>query len=171
MIYVVTGGQRSGKSMYAEQLALSLSPTPIYLATSIPADDDFKERVKIHQQRRGTNWSTIEEPIALSKHHNELQGNVVLVDCITLWLTNIFFSVDGNEDVAMSREIALKELEKLYDIDATFILVTNEIGLGGVSMNATQRRFTDLQGYINQHIAHKADKVTFMVSGLPLQMK
>lgn len=170
-IILITGGQRSGKSEQAEKLALKLSPTPIYLATSIPMDEDFKERVRIHQERRGPQWKNIEEPITLSQYNNLITNNVVLVDCITLWLTNIFFSEHGKEDAKLALEYAKKEFERFVSNDATFIFVTNEIGLGGVSANAIQRHFTDLQGWMNQFIAQEADEVTLMVSGIAVKVK
>ena len=169
--YLITGGQRSGKSLHAEQLALSLSENPLYLATSVPADDDFRERVRKHQERRGPNWTTIEEPIHLSLHADQMSNRVVLVDCITLWLTNIFFSTDAGMNVDKSFEIARKEIDALLDLPVSFIFVTNEIGLGGVSMDATQRHFTDLQGLVNQYIASKVCHVTLLVSGIPVKVK
>lgn len=170
-IILITGGQRSGKSSHAEELALSLSPTPFYLATSIPMDDEFKERVKMHQERRGPQWTNIEEPIILSQHNNLLTNKVVLIDCVTLWLTNIFFSEQGKEDTIKSLDFAKKEFERFTENDATYIFVTNEIGSGGVSVNQLQRRFTDLQGWMNQHIAKVADEVILMVSGIAMKVK
>lgn len=170
-IILITGGQRSGKSVHAEQLALSLSPTPTYLATSVPMDDDFRERVRIHQERRGSQWSTIEEPIFLSRHNSLITNNVVLIDCITLWLTNIFFSEHGSEDAAKAFEFAKKEFHRFVENDATYIFVTNEIGMGGTSMNEMQRHFTDLQGWTNQFIAQAADEVILMVSGINVRIK
>lgn len=168
---MITGGQRSGKSEHAESIALSLSPSPVYLATSIPMDDDFRERVRIHQERRGPQWTNIEEPIQLSKHNNLLTKRIILIDCVTLWLTNIFFSQHGKEDARLSFEYAKNEFDDFTANDATYIFVTNEIGLGGVSANATQRHFTDLQGWMNQYIAQKADEVTLMISGIAMNVK
>lgn len=168
---MITGGQRSGKSEHAESIALSLSPSPVYLATSIPMDDDFRERVRIHQERRGPQWTNIEEPIQLSKHNNLLTKRIILIDCVTLWLTNIFFSQHGKEDARLSFEYAKNEFDDFTANDATYIFVTNEIGLGGVSANAMQRHFTDLQGWMNQYIAQKADEVTLMVSGIAMNVK
>lgn len=172
-IILITGGQRSGKSVYAENLALSLSPSPIYLATAHIWDDEFMIRVKKHQERRGSNWTNIEEEKFLSRHN--ISNKVCVIDCLTLWCTNFFY--DKNRDIkdqpcvdeALS---ALKnEFDKFTDQDATFIFVTNEIGSGGVSDNVIQRRFTDLEGWMNQYVASKSDEVILMVSGIPLKIK
>lgn len=172
-IILITGGQRSGKSQQAERLALSLSPNPIYLATAHIWDEEFRQRVMIHQQRRGPQWTNIEEEKLLSRH--DVSGRVVVIDCITLWCTNFFFSREKAEWEQPSVDDALeclkKEFDKFIAQDATFIFVTNEIGSGGVSENAIQRRFTDLEGWMNQYVASCADEVILMVSGIPVVIK
>lgn len=166
-IILITGGQRSGKSSKAEELAQSLSDNPVYLATAHVWDEEFLERVRKHQERRGPQWTNIEEETALSKH--DMTGRVVVIDCVTLWLTNYFFANDSDTD--RSLEMAKAEFDKFTKPDATYIFVTNEIGSGGVSDNAVQRKFTDLQGWMNQYIAQKADEVILMVSGIPVKVK
>ena len=166
-IHLITGGERSGKSTYAETEALRLSPQPVYIATARIWDEEFAERVRRHQERRGPEWTNIEEEKALSRH--ELSGRTVLIDCVTLWATNFFFDLEQDIDRALQEMKA--ELERLFAQDAHFILVTNEIGLGGVPMDPVQRRFTDLQGWINQYIAARADRVTLMVCGIPVPVK
>ena len=166
-IILITGGQRSGKSSKAEKLALQLSANPVYLATAHIWDEEFKERVRKHQERRGPQWTNIEEETALSQH--DMTGRVVVVDCVTLWLTNFFFQ--NNSDTALSLELAKAEFDAFTQQDATYIFVTNEIGSGGVSENAIQRKFTDLQGWMNQYIASKADEVILMVSGIDVKVK
>ena len=172
-IILITGGQRSGKSQKAESLALELSDNPVYLATAHIWDEEFRRRVEIHQQRRGPQWTNIEEEMFLSRHN--VEGRVVVIDCITLWCTNFFFSREKAEweqptvDDALA---ALKaEFDRFTDQDATFIFVTNEIGSGGVSENTIQRRFTDLEGWMNQYVASKADEVILMVSGISVRIK
>lgn len=167
MIILITGGQRSGKSSKAEQLALSLTDSPVYVATAHVWDDEFRERVRKHQARRGPQWTNIEEEIHLSRH--DLTGRVVVIDCVTLWLTNFFFA--NNSDVDKSLELAKAEFDAFTAHDATYIFVTNEIGSGGVCENAVQRRFTDLQGWMNQYVAQKADEVIMMVSGIEVKIK
>ncbi len=166
-IILITGGQRSGKSKKAEELALSLSPNPVYMATAHIWDEEFRERVRKHQARRGPQWTNIEEETALSQH--DMTGRVVVIDCVTLWLTNFFFA--NNSDVDKSLELAKAEFDRFTEPDATYIFVTNEIGSGGVSENAIQRKFTDLEGWMNQYIASKADEVILMVSGIEVKVK
>jgi len=166
-IILITGGSRSGKSSYAEQLALELSDRPVYLATARIWDAEFRERVRRHQERRGPQWTNIEEEKQLSRH--ALAGRVVLVDCLTLWCTNFFFDLQSDVDRALAE--AKAELDRFTAQDATFILVTNEIGMGGTSENEVQRKFTDLQGWMNQYAASLADEVVLMVSGIPVKIK
>lgn len=172
-IILITGGQRSGKSQYAEQLALSLSDQPVYVATAHIWDEEFRQRVKKHQERRGPQWTNIEEERTLSRH--QLTGRVAVVDCITLWCTNFFFDRNKPDWEQPSVDEALQAIKKEFDQftnqDATFIFVTNEIGSGGVSTDAIQRRFTDLEGWMNQYVASKADEVILMVSGIPVKIK
>ena len=165
-IILITGGARSGKSRYAEELALSLSPNPVYVATAHVWDDEFRERVKKHQERRGPEWTNIEEEKLLSRH--DLTGRVAVIDCITLWCTNYFFEL---QEVDKALDALKAEFDEFTAKDATYIFVTNEIGMGGVSENAVQRKFTDLQGWMNQYVASKANEVILMVSGLPLELK
>lgn len=173
-IVLITGGQRSGKSMYAEKLALSLSDSPVYVATAHIWDEEFRQRVEVHKQRRGNQWINIEEEKWLSCH--DLSNCVVVIDCITLWCTNFFFdrSSEEEEDQPTVDE-ALKAIQSEFDLltsqNATFIFVTNEIGSGGVSDNLVQRRFTDLEGWMNQYVASKADEVILMISGIPVKIK
>ncbi len=167
MIHLITGGQRSGKSLFAEDITLSLSNQPVYLATSRVWDDAHRERIDIHKQRRGDHWFTIEEEKFLS--HHDFTGKVVLLDCITLWINNFFF--DNKEDDKKSLHEATQELDKLFAQNCDWIIVTNELGLGGHPGNKMAMRFNDLQGSINQYIAKRADRVTLIISGLPLEIK
>lgn len=166
-IVLVTGGQRSGKSGYAQRLALSLSTHPVYLATSRVWDEEFRQRVLRHQADRGPEWTNLEEEKYLSRQ--DVTGRVVVIDCVTLWGTNFFF--DNNSDVERSLSELKNEFNKLTEQNAYFIFVTNEIGLGGVSPDIIQRKFTDLQGWLNQYIAGRADEVVLMVSGIPVKIK
>ena len=165
-VILITGGARSGKSRYAEELAHSLSDHPVYVATAHVWDDEFRERVKKHQARRGPEWTNIEEEMLLSRH--DLTGRVAVIDCITLWCNNYFFQM---QEVEASLEALKAEFDKFTAHDATYIFVTNEIGMGGVSDNAVQRKFTDLHGWMNQSVASKADEVILMVSGIPVKVK
>ncbi len=164
---LITGGQRSGKSAYAERMALSLSDNPVYMATSRVWDEEHRKRIEIHQARRGKEWQNIEEEKYLSKHL--LTDRVILIDCLTLWATNFFF--DLKSDVQNSLSALQNEFDRFTNQNATFIFVTNEIGMGEVSANANQRKFTDLQGWFNQYVASKADEVYLMVSGIAVKIK
>jgi adenosylcobinamide kinase/adenosylcobinamide-phosphate guanylyltransferase len=144
-----------------------MSPNPVYVATAKVWDDEFRERVKRHQAERGSEWTNIEEEMFISRH--DYTDRTVVVDCVTLWATNFFFNLDS--DTTKALDAAKAEFDKLAQQDATFIIVTNEIGLGGVSADKIQRKFTDLQGWLNQYIAAAADEVYLMVSGLPLKIK
>ncbi|PWD98413.1 bifunctional adenosylcobinamide kinase/adenosylcobinamide-phosphate guanylyltransferase [Marinilabilia rubra] len=168
MLHFITGGQRSGKSSYAQKLALEKSSNPVYLATARIWDDDFRQRVERHQRDRGPEWTSMEEPVNISEC--DIEGRVVVMDCVTLWLTNLFFDhQDKSVDEVLVK--AKTEFEKLMQKDATLIVISNEIGLGGHAENALARRFTDLQGWMNQYIASRADEATMMVAGLPLKLK
>jgi len=163
----ITGGQRSGKSSFAQKLALELSNRPVYLATARCWDDDFRKRIERHKQDRNHQWENIEEEKFISKH--KFTGKVVLIDCITLWLTNFF--TDTNGDIETCLEQAMQEWNKLQNIDATFIVVSNELGMTLHSDNENGRKFTDLQGWMNQHIAKYANEAFLMVSGIPVKIK
>ncbi len=180
-IILITGGQRSGKSEYAERLVRSLSDEPVYMATAHVWDEEFRERVRRHQARRGPEWTNIEEEMELSNH--DVSGRTVLIDCCTLWATNFFFQdaqgSEGNDasdasalpDTSAILERLKAEFDRFTAQDATFVFVTNEIGMGGTSANAVQRCFTDLMGWFNQYVASKADEVMLMVSGIALKIK
>jgi adenosylcobinamide kinase/adenosylcobinamide-phosphate guanylyltransferase len=168
MIYLITGGERSGKSSYAQNLALKLSDAPMYVATARKWDDDFQNRIDRHQQERDERWTNIEK----EKHLSEIDfsGKVALIDCVTLWLTNFF--VDTKNDVASSLEEAKKEfLAMAKQENVTLIIVTNEIGMGVHADTHIGRKFTELQGWMNQFLASNADEVVLMVSGIPVKIK
>lgn len=168
MIYLITGGERSGKSGYAQELALQLTDTPIYVATARKWDEDFQNRIDRHQQERDERWTNIEK----EKYLNEIDfsGQVALIDCVTLWLTNFF--VDTKNDVSLSLDEAKTEFLKIANQpDVTLIIVTNEIGMGLHADTHIGRKFTELQGWMNQFLAKNADIVVLMVSGIPVKIK
>lgn len=166
-IIFVTGGQRSGKSSYAQGLAEKLSANPLYLATARHWDEDFEKRIRRHQADRGDKWTTLEEEIHLSRHN--LAEKTVLMDCVTLWLTNIFH--DNHYQLDTTLEKAKTEWDAFIRQDFTLIVVSNEIGMSLHAPDEVSRHFTDLQGWMNQHIAKLADEVIFMVSGIPMKIK
>ena len=166
-IILVTGGQRSGKSRYAQKLALSLTDNPVYLATSAVWDEEHRLRIERHKRDRGAEWTNIEELKDLQQV--DVCHRVVVIDCVTLWSTNFFH--ESNGDVESSLAAITERFDAFTKQDATFIFVTNELGLGGTSNNDLQRRFTDLLGWVNQYIASCSDEVVMMVSGIPMKIK
>jgi adenosylcobinamide kinase/adenosylcobinamide-phosphate guanylyltransferase len=167
MIYYITGGERSGKSRYAQELALELSTNPIYIATARNWDGDFQKRIERHQKERDERWTSIEEEKHLYKI--ELKGKVAVVDCVTLWLTN--FYVDTKYNVEESLKQAKDTFDKLIEIDCTIIIISNEIGMGVHAETEIGRKFVELQGWTNQYIASKSNKAILMISGIPVTIK
>ncbi len=167
-IIMVTGGQRSGKSLFAENLALQLSPRPTYLATAQVYDDEMRHRVEVHKKRREHRWRNLEAPLAIDDISFS-PDDTVLVDCLTMWATNWLF--EAKEDLQEAFDALKLQIDLLIAAGATLIMVTNEIGLGGTSPNALQRKFTDLQGVINQYVASLSDEVYMLVSGIPVKIK
>lgn len=167
MIIFITGGVRSGKSSFAQKMALNLSKKPVYLATAKIWDDDFYERIKLHQAERGPEWTTYEGHHEL--HKLPLAGRIVVVDCVTLWLTNFFTNKPDKPEEVL--EELKQEIENLFQLSGTFIIISNEIGMGMHADTPLGRKFADLQGWVNQFIAERADEAIFMVSGLPLYLK
>lgn len=167
MIYYITGGERSGKSSYAHNLALSLSSNPIYLATARNWDDDFDKRIQRHQGERDERWETleIEKEIGVI----DIAGRVIVLDCITLWLTNWYHDEKHNVESCLSK--CKHQLAHLFKTKNTLIIISNEIGMGVHAQSHIGRKFTELQGWINQFIATQANEAIFMVSGLPISLK
>lgn len=167
MITLITGGTRSGKSSYAQQRALSIEANPVYLATARKWDNEFKQRIKIHQADRDDRWHNREEELFPSSV--ELPTNTCVIDCVTLWLTNIF--LEKQEDINNALIDFKAEADKLAKSNAAYFIVTNEIGMGLHADTEMGRKFADLQGWANQYLAKKATEVVFMVSGIPVKIK
>ncbi len=163
---LVLGGARSGKSRYAEGLITALPAPWIYVATAQTGDAEMAKRIALHRARRGAGWQTIEAPDDLAHAFIAAPAEVpVLVDCLTLWLSNRMLA-----DADMDAEVG--HLEEALDRHAgTVVLVSNEVGFGIVPDNALARRFRDLQGSLNQRMAARADRVALLVAGLPLIVK
>lgn len=166
-IIYISGGRRSGKSEYAEKLALARAAKPVYVATSKIWDNDHGERVSLHQQRRAQNWQTVEEEKWIS--NIQLKGNTALLDCVTLWLTNFFEDHQYNASSAL--EEALQEWNRFSAQDGALLVVSNELGMGLHPIEKGSRDFVDIHGKLNQYIAAMAQEAFFMVSGLPLKLK
>jgi adenosylcobinamide kinase/adenosylcobinamide-phosphate guanylyltransferase len=164
---LVLGGARSGKSAFAEQLVAEAAATRVYLATATAGDEEMRERIAHHRARRGDGWRTIEEPLALVEalSREDRAANAVLVDCLTLWLSNL---MHANKDVdAETRQLAAL----LREAKAKIVLVSNEVGLGLVPETPLGRAFRDAQGRLNQQVAAVATDVAFIAAGLPIWLK
>ncbi len=166
MVILITGGARSGKSLYAEGRALALPGVPHYIATAEAGDDEMAARIALHRARRGPDWQMREAPLDLPEALEVTDGaGPRLVDCLTLWLSNLMFT-DVNVQAAAARlcDVARGQVSPV-------IFVTNEVGMGIVPENALARRFRDEAGRLNQEIAALADEVQLVVSGYPLRVK
>jgi adenosylcobinamide kinase/adenosylcobinamide-phosphate guanylyltransferase len=171
----ITGGARSGKSSFAEKRALEFGGALGYLATAQMLDDEMNERVKLHRERRGNEWHTIEEPIHLSQTLARCDGTyqAILVDCVTLWLSNLLFTYEesGGDCEERIREDVLRLKSTLQSMVTPVILVSNEVGLGIVPDNRLARLFRDIAGATNQTLAAAVDEVHVVISGIPLKLK
>ncbi|MGZ3327316.1 MAG: bifunctional adenosylcobinamide kinase/adenosylcobinamide-phosphate guanylyltransferase [Xanthobacteraceae bacterium] len=162
---LVLGGARSGKSRYAESLVTALPPPWLYVATAEAGDSEMVARVAAHQARRGPSWTTIETPRNVAETLGTHADKPTLVDCLTLWLSNVMLA-----DADVDAEIEQLD-EALARAAAPIVLVANEVGFGIVPDSALGRRFRDVQGLLNQRIAARADRVVLVVAGLPLTLK
>jgi adenosylcobinamide kinase / adenosylcobinamide-phosphate guanylyltransferase len=161
----VIGGARSGKSRYAENVIAALPPPWCYVATAEAGDDEMAERIKTHRLRRGTHWQTIEAPRDVAAALGSCGTKPALLDCLTLWLSNLILA---NSDI--DAEIAQLETA-VANVSAPVVMVANEVGFGIVPETSLGRRFRDWQGVLNQRIAARADRVALVVAGLPLAIK
>jgi adenosylcobinamide kinase/adenosylcobinamide-phosphate guanylyltransferase len=164
-VTLALGGARSGKSRFAEELAERSGPLRTYIATAEAFDGEMQSRIDKHRARRGEGWQTIEAPLALSETLAACGSPVVLVDCLTLWISNLMFR---DRDVASEINLLCAALERA---SGHVILVSNEVGMGIVPENALSRGFRDMQGLANQKVAAVADAVYFVAAGLPLTLK
>jgi adenosylcobinamide kinase/adenosylcobinamide-phosphate guanylyltransferase len=161
---LVLGGARSGKSRHAEALLAKAPPPWTYIATATALDDEMRERVALHRARRNERWRTVEAPLDLAGALAESE-DPVLVDCLTLWLTNLMLGGHAIEEATERLESVLPARQ------APTVLVSNEVGLGIVPDNPLARCFRDAQGRLNQRMATLCDRVVFMVAGLPMEVK
>lgn len=169
MIDLILGGARSGKSRLAEQRARAFNLPVTYIATSQALDAAMAERIAIHQQQRPSEWSLIEEPLALADVLRQTcaSDQCVLVDCLTLWLTNLLLDSDPQRMANEQQQL----LDLLPRLNGHIILVSNETGLGVVPMGELTRRYVDAAGWLHQSLAQLSDRVTFTVAGLPMTLK
>lgn len=169
--HLILGGCRSGKSRHALLLAEQWGDAPhVFMATCIPSDEEMQARVLRHQQERGPKWKTVEAPLALAgalREHGPAAG-VIIVDCLTLWISNL---MARHQEDARVMEHARDLAEALDAAACPVFLVSNEVGAGIVPENPMARRFRDLAGFVNQHMAARAKRVTWMVAGIPVRVK
>ena len=180
-IILCSGGARSGKSEFVEQLALSLKGRKAYVATGQAFDDEMKDRIKKHQLRRGKEWITFEIPLYLHKNWEQIKNvsDVILIDCLTMFTSNHVFAhgdINTQEDSNRIESIILEELRLLLQEinnsnDKTVIFVTNEIGLGIVPENKLARYFRDITGRVNREVASAANKMYLTISGVTIELK
>ncbi len=169
MLQLILGGARSGKSRLAEKLASDSGLNVIYIATSQPLDGEMNQRVALHRQRRPAEWGLIEEPVELARVLRENAGErrCLLVDCLTLWLTNLLM-LDDPQRLAEEREALL---DGLAELPGDIIFVSNETGLGVVPLGELTRRYVDEAGWLHQALAERCHRVVFTVAGLPMILK
>ena len=169
-IFFITGGARSGKSAFAEKLAGDIPGKRAYLATAQALDAEMVARIEHHRLRRGSAWDTYEEPLAIAELLKKLSGRyeVVLLDCLTLWLSNIMARTGSNDEISAR----VDELTSgLRDFAGACIVVSNEVGLGIVPDNPLARRFRDLAGFANQKLAQASDEAYLLAAGIPMKIK
>lgn len=168
---LVLGGCRSGKSGFAKQTADHMAmDKKIYLATCVPTDREMKKRVKHHQDDRGPDWATIEEPIHIHETIDRAcaQAKVILVDCLTLWISNLLFQGKDEAGIMAAVDLLVDALDRST---CPVILVSNEVGYGIVPENSLARQFRDMAGLVNQRMARAVDKVIVSMAGIPVQIK
>jgi adenosylcobinamide kinase/adenosylcobinamide-phosphate guanylyltransferase len=182
-LILILGGARSGKSTFAEQLAQRSGRSVAFVATATISDDDMRLRIERHRAARPADWQTIEEPLDLARAVQQAasQADVILLDCITLWVSNWLFTLENIDDASTVTspyyEGALTEIDKLLitlntlDAQKTLIVVTNEVGLGIVPSYTLGRIYRDVLGLVNQRLASVADRVYLMVAGLSVDIK
>lgn len=176
MKQLILGGARSGKSSFAEQQAQSLAQkngfTLHYIATALSSDDEMTERIEHHQARRGVEWILHESPYQLCEKLPQFTPtDVVLIDCLTLWLNNQIFQLGENANSKTLTQCVDKLVKAIEQSQAHIILVSNEVGMGIVPLGEVSRLFVDHAGWMNQSIATLVDGVTFVAAGLPLKLK
>ena len=175
LIYV-SGGCRSGKSAYAQQIAESLPGYRAYLATCPPIDSEMEQRIALHQQQRiAGGWETIEAPLNLAEAVRQAEKfDILLIDCLTLWINNLFYAAEKDGNSLTEQQICdscVELVQVCREKEQTIIFVTNELGMGLVPVDSVSRHYRDCLGRCNQTIAALSDDAVFIVSGLPLLLK
>lgn len=175
-IIFITGGARSGKSKFALKKANSINGKKVYIATAEPLDEEMKERIERHKKERGEDWLTIEKSIKISPLIRELKEkyDVILLDCLTLWLSNLMVAGKGLSEETEEFVTTLRDFinPSTFSLkSSTLLIVSNEVGMGIVPENEVARRFRDMAGLLNQRVGEVAHEVYLLVSGIPLKLK
>lgn len=184
-IIFITGGARSGKSSFALAECLKVAGRKAYIATAEALDEEMAKRIKQHKKQRGKEWDTYEEPLNIAEVMKELYGNysALVLDCLTLWLSNLFMKTQGKgyglQTIETEIQNLLDSLKRFKSSAAcdpgsgfcSLYIVSNEVGMGIVPENETARKFRDMAGILNQNIAEVSDEVYMMVAGIPMKMK
>lgn len=173
MLELILGGARSGKSGYAEQRAVALNKEVIYIATARALDPEMEQRIERHRKRRANVWQTVEEPIALADtlRRYATPERCILVDCLTLWLSNILFARDGSVQEAIFEQERQALIHVIRDLPGYLLMVSNEVGMGVVPVHQSARRFVDEAGWLHQELGQVCDRVVFIISGIPQVLK
>lgn len=171
-IVFITGGARSGKSSFALKESTKIPGKKAYIATAEALDKEMKERIEEHRKKRRNTWDTYEEPLRISETIKKIEGEykVIVIDCLTLWLSNL---MHANLNIKRETEGLIEILKnfKLRTQDSKLFIVSNEVGMGIVPRNEMARRFRDMAGYLNQRVAELADEVYMVVAGMPVKIK
>ena len=167
----ILGGARSGKSRLSQKLGESVPGKRLFIATAQPLDDEMEKRIESHKVSRGKNWKTVEEPLEISKviWENEKEYGLILIDCLTVWVSNLLERFDQDEEKILKEVGRLEEAIKGSNI--RFIIVSNEVGMGIVPDNKLARQFREFLGIVNQRMAELSERVILMVSGVPMVLK
>jgi len=174
---LIIGGARSGKSTLAQEMALKAGGNVLFVATAEAGDEDMKKRIEMHRKSRPPHWLTIEATTHIGSRitKNISKAQTVIIDCITLLINNVFMRYDDNTDADLAEKEVTAEIKELLDcidrLDAHFIIVTNEVGLGVVPADRVSRLYRDMLGRANQMLAEHADEVLLLVAGIPLTVK
>jgi len=165
---LITGGIKSGKSRFALKLAREMgNGEKIFIATARPIDEDMEKKIEKHKEERGIDFKTIEAPIHLGNALSEVRHSTVVIDCFTLWLSNLFFELKEEEKLRETDSF----IEALNNFQGNVIIVTNEVGLGIIPADEISRRYQSELGSLNQRVAEICDEVYVLISGLPLRVK
>lgn len=171
-IIFIIGGARSGKSTYALKEASNIPDDKVYIATAEALDEEMRQKIENHRRQRGVDWVTYEEPLRISEVIKEIEGkySVIVIDCLTLWLSNLMIA---HIDIVQEIENLVEALKDPTSIthNSLLLIVSNEVGMGIVPENEMARKFRDVAGFLNQRIAEIANEVYLMVSGIPLKVK